>query len=278
MAQFELTSKELIAGVFSRHAAAYRDRVMGLMDPREHRGRYDVLDSIAAQPGQRVLDLACGPGILTLPLAEAVGPTGRVVGVDLASGMLDLLRRSAPPQVEVRLMDIEELDFPDRSFDAVACGHGLQFCPNLLRALWQARRVLREGGVFAASLPTRSHGARARDLMEEALAALPQAPATPDRTATMEVLGDPERARAALVAAGFQDVEVRHFEETIHYESPEDLVAKSCGWWAVAWRLEALPPAEQERVRAEVTEVVRAKTGDGRIELPGATQVLVAHR
>lgn len=274
----EVTSKEIFAGVFSRHAQAYRDRVLGLADPREHRGRYAVVEALALRPGQHVLDLACGPGTLTLPLAEAVGPAGRVVAVDLAEGMLELLRQVAPPQVEVRRMDIEELDFPEGSFHGAACGHGLQFCPNLLRALWQARRVLREGGVFAASLPVRSHGSEARNLMQEVLASLPEPPSLPDRTATVECLLDPERARAALMAAGFRDPEVRHFEETIHYASPEDLVAKSCGWWAVAWRLESLSPTDQERVKHRAVEVVRAQVGSGRIELPGATQVLIARK
>ena len=273
-----LGSKELFAGVFSRHAEAYRDRVLGLADPREHRGRFAAVEALAARPGDRVLDLACGPGTLTLPLAEAVGSGGRVVAVDLAEGMLELLRQVAPPQVEVRRMDIEELDFADATFDGVACGHGLQFCPNLLRALWQACRVLRPGGVFAASLPARSHAAHARDLMQEVLASLPEPPGTPDRTATIECLQDPERARAALTAAGFKDPAVRHFEETIHYESAEDLVAKSCGWWAVAWRLEALDAAQQAEVRRRAVELVRAKVGDGRIELPGATQLLVARK
>ena len=93
-------------------------------------------------PARRVLEIAPGFGrwsSFLIPACESY------VGVDLAEGMLDLLRAAAPPQVEVRQGDIEELDLPDLSFDAVACGHGLQFCPNLLRALWQARRVLREG-------------------------------------------------------------------------------------------------------------------------------------
>jgi len=273
-----LSSKEVFAGVFSRHAEAYRDRVMGIQDPREHRGRFHVVEALGAGPGDRVLDLACGPGTLTLPLAEAVGPAGQVVAVDLADGMLDLLRQAAPSQVEVLKMDIEELEFPDATFDAVACGHGLQFCPNLLRALWQARRVLRDGGLFAASLPARSHGREAARLIEEALAGIPAPPATPDRTATIECLMDPDRARAALVAAGFREPQVLTFEEAIHYESPEDLVAKSCGWWACAWRLEALEPAERERVARRAVEVVRARVGEGRIELQGSTQVLITRR
>ena len=269
-----LSSKEVFAGVFSRHAQAYRDRVMGIRDPSEHRGRFHVIEALGARPGDRVLDLACGPGTLTLPLAEAVGSAGQVVAVDLADGMLDLLRAAAPSQVEVLKMDVEELTFPDATFDAVACGHGLQFCPNLLRALWQARRVLREGGVFAASLPV---GSRA-SLLDEALAEIPSPPATPDRSSTIECLADPDRARAALLAAGFREPQVLAFEETVHYEGPEDLVARSCSWWAVAWRLESLSDLERERVRRRALDLVRAQLGEGRIELPGSTRVLIARR
>jgi ubiquinone/menaquinone biosynthesis C-methylase UbiE len=273
-----LTSKEVFAGVFSRHAAAYQARVMGLDDPRAQRGRLHVVETIGPRPGQRVLDLACGPGTLTLPLAEAVGPTGQVVGVDLAEGMLELLRAAAPPQIEVLRMDIEELEFPDASFDAVACGHGLQFCPNLLRALWQAHRVLRESGIFAASLPGRSHGREAVELMAEAFEGVPWPPEVPDRAATVECLAEPDRARAALVAAGFRDARVLEFEETIDYASPEDLVERSCGWWTCAWRLERLDPAAREKVKRRAVEVVRGKIGNGRIGLRGSTHVLEARR
>jgi hypothetical protein len=102
--------------------------------------------------------------------------------------------------------------------------------------------------------------------------------ATPDRTATIECLTDPDRARAALLAAGFRDSDVLRFEESVHYDGPEDLVAKSCGWWAFAWRLEALDPAERERVKRRAVEVVRGKIGNGRIALAGATNVLVARK
>ena len=93
------------------------------------------------------------PWTLTRVLAGQVSPGGEVVGVDLAAGMIGLARASAPANVRFETMDMEQLGFADASFDAAACGHGLQFATDLARALSEARRVLRPGGVFAASVP-----------------------------------------------------------------------------------------------------------------------------
>jgi SAM-dependent methyltransferase len=175
-------------------------------------------------------------------------------------------------------MDVEQLDFPDAEFDAVACGHGLHFCPNLLRALSEARRVLRPGGVFAASVPGRSHGVEAGELMAEAFAGVPSPPDLPDRGATTECLAEPARAQAALLAAGFRNPKVRTFAESVRYESPEDLVEQSCGWWTCAWRLERLDRGAREEVKRRAVEVVRGKIGNGRIDLRGSTHVLEARR
>jgi ubiquinone/menaquinone biosynthesis C-methylase UbiE len=273
-----LTSKQLFAGVFSRHAAAYQARVVLDGDPGAHRGRRQVLEAIAARPGQQVLDLACGPGTLTLPLAEAVGPDGRVVAVDLAEGMLELLRAAAPPQVEVLRMDIEDLRLPNAAFDAVACGHGLHLCPDLPRALGEARRVLREGGLFSASVPAPDEDPGPAELMGEAFAEVPSPSPEPDRAATIDTLADASRTRAALVAAGFRDPRVLAFEEAVRYESPEDLVEKAWGWWTCAWRLESLDPPAREAVKRRAVEVVRGKIGNGRIDLRGSTHVLEARR
>src|SRR5919197_457187 len=124
-----MKAKELFPAIFSRHADAYRKR----HDLSGAPSRKKLVELLAPQPGERLLDLACGPGTVTLQLAAAAGPTGRVVGVDLAPGMLEEARRTAAERgLDIRFeqMDIEELIFPDAGFDGAACGHGLQFCPD----------------------------------------------------------------------------------------------------------------------------------------------------
>src|SRR2546421_13057157 len=97
----EPTAKDLYPGTFSRHAAAYKQRLEEVMARSESRGRAAVIDWVDPAPGQRILDLACGPGTLSYRLAREVSPDGEGVAIDLAPGMIELARREAPPGVPV---------------------------------------------------------------------------------------------------------------------------------------------------------------------------------
>lgn len=109
-----------------------------------------VLACTAAAPGERVLDLACGTGLVAFGAARAVGPGGRVVGTDLSGQMIDSARRRGEAlqlsNVDFARMDAEALDLPDASFDVALCAFGLMYMPNPEQALREMRRVLRPGG------------------------------------------------------------------------------------------------------------------------------------
>ncbi|HZQ37350.1 MAG TPA: class I SAM-dependent methyltransferase, partial [Dehalococcoidia bacterium] len=104
-------------------------------------------------PGDRVLDLACATGDLSLALADATGPTGRVTAVDLTPGMLvgaaERLRRAACANVELLQADAQALPFADGAFDAVTCRLAITLFPDAEQALRECRRVLRPGGRLA---------------------------------------------------------------------------------------------------------------------------------
>jgi ubiquinone/menaquinone biosynthesis C-methylase UbiE len=269
-------AKEVFPAVFSRHAAAYRDRVMAPLRREEARGRLLVIELLWLRPGERALDLACGPGTLTFRLAAAVGADGLVVAADLAEGMLRLAHEAAPPQVALVRMDSEQLGFQAAAFDAVACGHGLQFCPDLRLALSEARRVLKSGGQFAASFPASQAKNSAFDLLDEVFAELPPVPEVQERAATLATLQDPGGLRDALLEAGFREAEVRRVKETITYAGPEEFVSRVCGWWDCAWRMEAVAPADQDRLRSRALRELQERFGGGPLRLPGATHVLLA--
>jgi SAM-dependent methyltransferase len=121
------------------------------------RAAQDRLMTVAGlAPGMRVLETACGSGLVTARIAEAVGPAGAVVATDLSQAMTDETARMVADrgfaQVSVRRMDAEALDLPDASFDAAICGLGLMYVPDPARALAEMARVTRPGGRVVATV------------------------------------------------------------------------------------------------------------------------------
>src|SRR5580658_2167951 len=94
-----------------------------------------TVERLGLRPGEKVLDVCCGSGASALPAAARVGPAGRVVGVDLSDRLLDLCRAKAKARglrnVEARRGDMEHLDLPKESFDAVVCVFGLFFATDV---------------------------------------------------------------------------------------------------------------------------------------------------
>ena len=104
----------------------------------------------AFSPGERVLDVACGTGLVALAAAGAVGPQGRVVGVDISGRMVEAARQRAGERsvsnATFARMDAESLDLPDGAFDVVLCAFGLMYMPDPETALREMHRVLRPDG------------------------------------------------------------------------------------------------------------------------------------
>ena len=112
-----------------------------------------LLARLGLTPGETLLDVACGTGIVARLAASVLGPAGRVLGRDLNQPMLERGRtHRLPPDsapVELGVAPAAALDLPDGSVDAVTCQHGLQFFPDPVAALAEAHRVVRPGGRIA---------------------------------------------------------------------------------------------------------------------------------
>jgi ubiquinone/menaquinone biosynthesis C-methylase UbiE len=277
-----LKSKEYLTGVFSRNAEAYRQRLEEAMRKGQAAGRDALLDYVRARPGMRVLDLCCGPGTLTIPLARDLNGVGEVIGVDLADGMLEIARKAAGGRslpVRFLRMDVEQLQFPAANFDAAACGHGLHFLPNLGRTLREVRRVLKPKGRFAASIPP-SEGADPPPAVAAFRAAfdkrLGPAPAQPELAPTRAVLDDLDRFTATVLAAGFRFAEAELVEVESSWESAEHFAESNASWWAFAVRLEGLSDHVRNLIVKEAARKVRAVTGDGPFSTPSRAHVVRA--
>ena len=117
----------------------------------ERIGRSSV-EKAALRPGAHVLDVCCGSGASAIPAALAVGPTGRVVGVDLAENLLELARTKAQrlrvTNVEFRCADFESLDPATETYDAVICVFGVFFVPDMASGIRRLWRLLRPDGTL----------------------------------------------------------------------------------------------------------------------------------
>ena len=258
--------KQAVAGIFHRASATY-DHV----GPNffAYFGR-QLVEHAALPLHGRVLDVASGRGAVLFPAAEAVGPSGSVVGIDFAEGMAKETAREAfegrVSNVEVRQMDAEHLDFPDVCFDAVLCGFAIFFFPQLERALAEFHRVLKPGGRIAVS----TWGNQFDEdwewyyrLIEKYLPPKSQEDQKKDSSSEPD-FDKPEGMEKIMRAAGFIDTQVVSEVAHFTYATKEE-------WWDALWshggrasleRIEkTCGPEALEQFKAESLEQIAAKKG-----------------
>ena len=195
-----------------------------------------VADAALLAPGQKVLDVACGTGVLAREAALRVAPDGTVTGLDRNEGMLAVARRAAPG-LDWRSGVAEALPFPDRAFDAVVSQFGLMFFADRVTALREMWRVLPPGGRLAVAVwdtLERSPGYAAmvallRRLFGESVAGELRAPF---------VLGDTVELRALLAAAGTSDVELSTRDGAARVPSLESWGRTDIKGWTLADRID----------------------------------------
>ncbi|MFG3496480.1 class I SAM-dependent methyltransferase [Streptomyces sp. NPDC047928] len=145
--------KQQVAQAFQQSSARYDRLGVEFFTPMGRR----LVELAAPAPGEHVLDIGCGRGACVFPAAERIGSAGRVVGVDIAPGMIEAARREATERgtdnVDLRVMDAEFPVFPRRSFDVITGSYSLIFLPDAVGALERYAGMLRDGGRIAFTSP-----------------------------------------------------------------------------------------------------------------------------
>ena len=184
-----------------------RYQVPSLFQPLAER----LLATIPLRTGERVLDVACGTGIVARLAAQPIGRTGLVTGVDLNPGMLEVARAHTPTSgaaVDWREGDAGALPCDDESYDVVLCQQGLQFFPDQPRALREMHRVLRTGGRVALSVWRSLEHNPFNQAVAAGLARHVGAEAAASIRAPF-AHGDAQALRTLIADAGFHGVEIQ---------------------------------------------------------------------
>lgn len=226
--------------------------------------------------GDRVLDVACGTGVLARAAAEITGPPGSVAGLDIDPGMLAVAKRVAPG-IAWHQGDAGSLPFPDRSFDAVVSQFGLMFFPDRPAALQEMWRVLRPGGRMAvavwASLDETPAYAIEADLIERfggrAAAEALRAPFA---------LGDRARLAATFAEAGIPDVSITTVAGTGRFPDIRTMLEADLRGWLPAVGIELEGRVISDILRAAETDLRRFVTGDGHVEFASPAHIATSMR
>ncbi|MCB1685135.1 MAG: methyltransferase domain-containing protein [Pseudomonadales bacterium] len=188
-----------------------------------------VLDAAGVARDNRVLDVACGTGILAREAALRVGPAGSVAGVDPGQGMLAVAKELAP-DIEWREGTAESLPFPDRSFDAVVSQFGLMFFADRSQALREMIRVLKPGAGLAVAVWDSLERSEA---YPEVVALLQRhaGRAAADALRAPFVLGDKAELTDLFETAGVESVNAETLTGRAHFPSIRTMVEADLRGW-----------------------------------------------
>ncbi|MBI1967934.1 MAG: methyltransferase domain-containing protein [Gemmatimonadetes bacterium] len=258
---------------WDKAAAYYEQGWARQLEPAQTR----LLELAALAPGERVLDVACGTGLVTFPAGAAVGPRGAVVGTDISEVMVARLRQAATSRgvanVTAERMDAEDLRFPDGSFDVVLCALGLMYFPDPRKSLQEMRRLLRLGGRVAVAV----WGARDRCGWAEIFPIV-------DRRVASEVcplffqLGTGDGLGLTMEMAGLTDMTVDRIATTLHYDSGEEACGAAFAGGPVAMAYSRFDQRTREDAFAEYLASIEPYRRGDQYAIPGEFVVARAFR
>jgi ubiquinone/menaquinone biosynthesis C-methylase UbiE len=258
----EIYERELVPAVFG----AWAPILVELAQPR---------------PGDRVVDVACGTGVVARIAAGRVGPTGAVVGIDLNPGMLSVARSVVSPdtrsggQLQWQEASADKLPFSDGAFNVVYCQLGLQFFTDRPAALREMRRVLGTEGRLALMVWRGIHESPGFAVLADALqrhvgqaaAAIMRAPFGLSNATELEAL---------VRAAGFQDVAIQQRSGTVRFPTVERFVLSYVAGSPLAGPVSQANDAARAALITDVRNALGKFTSNDELAFPIAAHLLSA--
>jgi len=231
-----------------------------------------ILDAAGVVDGSRVLDVACGTGVVARTAAGIVGVDGAVVGVDLNEAMLTVAAR-VRPDLSWRQGTVDALPFPDGAFDATVCQMAFMFFPDRRRAFAEMARVTRTGGAVAIVVPASLDSQPAYRVFVD-VAARHAGDEARRLLSTYWNCGDLDALAGTMREAGLTNIDARTRTGTARFDSAEDFVVTEVEGSPLVERLE---PDVYRGIKGDVgTEMAEYATTAGTFEIPLVCHVVTA--
>ena len=229
--------------------------------------------------GDRVLDVACGTGVVAREAAKRTEAPSAVTGTDLNEGMLEIARAFAAThglsEIVWQQCDAASMPFVDEAFDVVLCQQGLQFMPDRPSAMAEMARVLAPGGRLAVSVWRTSSpfGIAIRESMERRFGE-----GGTDAWQAMYSLGDRDELRSLGVDAGLQSAQVHYDVKFLRHPNPDEFVLGAIGGSPLADSFATLDRGERASVVSEIVTALSYWHDDGGLAVPAECHTLTAEK
>jgi ubiquinone/menaquinone biosynthesis C-methylase UbiE len=237
----------------------------------------DLIETATLCTGERVLDVACGTGVVTRLASQRVGDAGTVTGLDINPGMLAVARQSTPPGAAIEWYEAsaEAIPFPDASFDVVLCQMGLQFLADKRAALSEMWRVLAPGGRLILNVP--GPAPELFDIMGKAFARHIGADAA-GFVYHVFSLHEPAELQKLVEDAGFHEVSVQANTRSLPLPAPAEFLWQYVNSTPLAGVLGQVDDAVRGSMRREILSEWQEFVKDGTFVLQVRMVVATARR
>ena len=258
------------AGQVTRTAAEVYDEL--LLPAHFNQWAPRVAELAGLMPGMRVLDVACGTGVLSLAAADMVKPNGSVVGLDLNLGMLDVAKQKAP-HIDWQEAPAEAIPFGNATFDSVVSQFGLMFFQDKTLAIREMSRVLRPAGNLAIAVWDSLENVTGYAALTRLLSRLFGDSAAESLRAPYS-LGDVQNLSSLFSNAGVPDVKITTLGGKARYPSMRVWIEADIKGWTLS---DALDDAQFELLVSEAeSELACFVTSDGMVEFNSPAHIVTA--
>ncbi|MEP9389289.1 methyltransferase domain-containing protein [Mesorhizobium sp. KR9-304] len=237
-----------------------------------------LLKVAAIKPGERVIEAACGSGLVTKAVASAVGPAGAVLATDLSQNMVDLTARTCAEAgygwVTTARMSADDLAVEPESFDAAVCALGLMYVPDPGKAALSMARAVRTGGRVVATV----WGER-RNCGWAEIFPIVDARVVSEVCPLFFASGTPGSLRRDFEQAGLRHVEEHRQRETLEFAHERSLLSAMLQGGPVALAVKRFTPETIKEVEAEFLDSVKDhRAPDGSYRIPGEFVTVIGYR